>query len=656
MDQKIQNILALRYYLVKDENGADIEKAAYYNTYLLSNFGIVVDKPELLTANHVELISNIFKLNVPNSFYKNPQDTKYFSKDELLIEQIVSYIAVELSGVTNEETYFDRIELFKKDLPEYVIGDELVLRKFHIIDEKEANTILCDIMDKYCSYTRPFGLQEKDEFKHLFKDYYKDQEIKCKDNIIEVLSLDPSLARFLDKKDLVKLSISIFGEHEDLSKRVIYQSNRLLEINEYLKYIHDCPLSKKQAKYFNKLVALCNKSNIHPKATNEKSPDRLAMKALKNGDVIKAANIYANNGSMLERRLRFLLSRSTSEQAVEILSMLPDKNPIVLAQLLLSLNENNKEKRTFTFYKNNLIKHHMETDEEQKYRKSILSKKMQLLLKNVCKEKIMNHYDKLPKLGNIYIDPSAYKIALPLNTSASGKGIDVLPTGSRIKIKGKNIRTFVYWNDAFDIDASLLVIKDFENIAKVDFTNYSQKLYAEDILFSGDVRGPKGAEYFDIKIDNLKGKGYKYVVLGLHGYASRLDEGDIFVGYMNKKDLNTKAWDPKNIAFQYQVKGDSRANMAFAIDIRKKELIVINLMMDSESRVEQGTDLNTLKRILNPKYLDFNIGLIMSYRGNVVKNIEEADVIVSTAAKDIKDNQKVINPFKTEDLVKILNE
>ena len=165
MKNEFKSILLTRHYLVINEKCETIystNHVAYLNAFLLTNFGIVVDKPNYLTPKMVNQISDEFHLAIPKSFYSNPQDTKYFSKDELLIEQLVSYFAYGSD--------LGRIEIFKKDLPEYVVGDELKLRTFYIVTEEEANKILYDIMAAYCTYTRPFSVAELCEVIALFSD------------------------------------------------------------------------------------------------------------------------------------------------------------------------------------------------------------------------------------------------------------------------------------------------------------------------------------------------------------------------------------------------------------------------------------------------------------------------------------------------------
>ena len=107
-------------------------------------------------------------------------------------------------------------------------------------------------------------------------------------------------------------------------------------------------------------------------------------------------------------------------------------------------------------------------------------------------------------MGKVYVADNFYKVALPVNTSASGKGIDVPPTGTRLPITAPNIRTFVHWENAFDIDSSVVAYdEDGKVITTMNFCNYSGKYFGNDLLFSGDVTSDKGTEYFDLKLEGL---------------------------------------------------------------------------------------------------------------------------------------------------------
>lgn len=663
MKNELKSILRTRHYLVIDEAYSEhsAQNNAYLNAYLLANFGIVVDKPDMLNRDMVKQIDEEFHLNVPKSFYSNPQDTKYFSCEELLIEQIISYFAYGSD--------LGRIELFKKDLPEYVVGDELKLRTFYIVTEEEAVGVLREVMNTYCAYSRPFSVDEMSEFMTLYMEgFYSDAEIKCKDNVFALLDTDESFARFLDKKDIVKLSIQKFGDGAKFQdvKNNAYAWKELkphfAELARYIPYVKHCPMSKKQAKYFNKIVSLCGIKA--PKASNAQSPDRRAQKFLNEGNVVGAAQIYASSGSMLERRIKMLLSRANPQEAVQILDMIPAANPIVLYQLMSNLSKDDSEARTFTFFRNNKVRVHKETEYEAKYRKSRLNENTCKFLADACLEKIKDYYRALPSLGKVYVADNFYKLGMPTNTSASGKGIDVLPTGSRMPVNGTKVRTFVHWKNAFDIDSSLIVVNKDDSLSTMGWFNYSGKGYGNDILFSGDITGSNGAEYFDIDLDALAARGCKYVIQTFHGYMSKLDSGEIYAGYQNKENFNTKAWDPKNIEMQFRVFGDSRGCVAFAIDIQKREVIILNQIVESDDRVVSPDGFKTIEKYLQPGYLDVNIGMIAECRGELADNPMDATVVfddtyVPVVSDDPDDvdpvKQTIIRSYELEKLVAFIN-
>lgn len=638
-----QQILIKRHYLlstgVKNYNEVNL---AYHNAFLLSNFGIIVDKPKLLTKEMMDEIACLYKLNVPASYFKNPQDMKYYTKAELFIEQVVSYFLAY--GAENSH-----VEVFQKDLPEYTVGDELVLRKFSILSEAEADEVLSNILRDYCNYTRPWSVDELNEVLFLLNEYYNNFEVKCGDNACSLLDSDTSFARFMYKKDLVKYSIQKNGEHSKLN--LTADCKHIIEAA--LPLVKNCPMSKKQAKYFNTLAKHLGVSV--KKSTNESSPYKYAKEALDKNDVLGAAKIFAANGSLLERNLKMLISRADPMTACEILKMVPANNPLVLYQLVSNLSEDSGASRTFTFTKNHVVKHHIETEYETKWRKSKLNDATRKALKESCINLIEESYKSKPSLGKVYIADNFYKVALPINTSASGKGIDVLPTGSRIGIKGEAIRTFVHWERAYDIDSSLILVNEDHKLETLYFGNYHSKPYGNDILFSGDVTSHTGTEYYDIKLENMRKRGYKYIISTFHGYCSNLNNGEIHCGYQDKSDLNTRAWDPKNIAFQMHVKGDSRACVAFAIDLETKEIIILNLMRGSDSRVVSSTDFTAIEKHLNSANLDLSMGSIISFRGEVVKTPEEADIIFDDNFTVVTEDQQVVRSYETEKLVSILN-
>ena len=615
----IQNILISRRMLAADNYAENTTKldSMYLNAFLLSNFGIVVNKPELLTKDMVKDISDVYKLNVPKSYFANPQDTKFYTAEELLVEQCISYFL----AYGAEESH---VHVFDKELPSYPVGDEIKLREFRILNSEEATEELSNITKAYAAYKRPWSQDELEEFAALYCECYYDintMPILCGDNAVTLLATDINFARFLFKKDVVKLSVSRCGEQKNL--KLDSDTHKL--IKDIIPLVKDCPMSKKQAKYFNKLIKL---TGANVKLTdNRQSPNKLALEKLNTGDVFGAAEIFAKNGSLLERNLKFLLSRANPVEAVKILDMLSNENPIVLYQIMSTILADTDEARTFSFYAKNRVKTHVETEYEARWRKSHLNDATKRFVHDICFDKIAEHYKATEKLGKVYIASNFYKVAMPVNTSASGKGIDVPATGTRLPINGTKIRSFVHWENAFDIDSSTIYEHEDGKLNAINFCSYYDRNYNGASRFSGDITGPQGTEYFDLDLESLKNQGVKRVVFTFHGYCSTLNSGEIYCGYQVKNNFDTKAWDPKNIELKIHVKGEKRAYVGFAIDLETMEIIVLNLMRDDDSRVVSPKDFDAIKTFMDPAKLELNMGLIASWRGEVVDTPEEADYV-----------------------------
>lgn len=627
--------------------------AAAYAAKLFNQFGIVVDKPKYLSAANLETVAAFYGTEIPEGFYKNPQHTGYFNAGELLVEQLVSYFTVAICGEQSlNEEVFTRKTVFNKALPDYEEGKEVKIRYYRMLSSDECDRMLAEIASDYCRYTRPWALEEKEEFKWMYLNgYYRDEVLKCKDNAIEMYldCRDRAFALMLDKKDVVKMSVAQFGERGRLALTDYDRAVFSLAVS----CARDCPLSKKQAKYFNSLVK--NVGLSVAKATNEASAYKQALTKLNAGDVLGAARVFADNGAMLERNVVFLLSRSNEAEARQIADMLKCDNPIVLIQLLYGLDaDDERTKRVFSFTHDRRYKTHEETDYEFKYRKSLLKPEIRAVLKSALNDKIGQYYSGQPSLGKIYVSEQFKKVALPLNTSASGMGLDVLPTGSRLPLRGEYLRTFCYWKDAFDIDASVIFLKANGDTNTLYWGNYAKKEFGKSVLCSGDDRSENGAEYCDFKIDEVTKLGYEYAIFCLNGYNSTLDEGEIYCGYQDKANLKTRAWSPKNIEFKIRVKGKTRFYMGFAFDMVKRETVVLNRLQNSFNRVIDEEAVKNVRNLLSRGYLDtFNAYRLLSLRGTLVDKPEDAETVFDADYLP-SEGQTVIRPHETEKLVALM--
>ncbi|MCR4562140.1 MAG: hypothetical protein K5694_02925 [Bacilli bacterium] len=649
-------LLEKRFIFVADhKREEDEKKRAYFNSYLLVNFGVELENPEEISQDVLIQIDGLLHLNVPTSFYESPQDTKYFSCGELLLEQVVSYILGYGTGIK-------RVELFKKALPKkYVVGDEIKLRRYRVIFEEEADKVLHQTMDNFLAYKRPLSYEEKERFLILAQEGYldKNKTIACKDNIFLLLPQFPDLASRLDKKDLVKFSLDSFGEHSTFDFDPTDEDD--LEAKEIilaaLPKIKDCPLSKRQAKLYNKMVKVM--TGVKGKEDNSDSEYRQFHLILEKDGPIEAAEYLSKHGSLLERNLVFLLSRCDKDEIHVVMNMLTNKNFSVLLQIYQTINGDEKGKpRTFTYRSHGINRTYTETEEEAAYRKSTLSEETKHIVRNLLKSSILEHFKLATKLGKIYVSEEFKKIAIPLTTDATNKGVDVLPSGSRIKFTGNYIRTFCHWDGPRDIDASLGCLQEDEeegssdDVRVLSWRTYFYNPIRGAALCSGDDTSTHGTEYQDLDINGLLELGYRYVVAGINGYGSDFSKGTIIQGLQVKTEINTNPWDPKNIEFQMNIKAEARGYVGFAVDLKGREIVIVNSICASK-RLFDRQQLKLCRRYLSNSYLDISLYDVLSCSGELVKDPEDADIVFDREYSS--QDKKVIRPFDIDSLIAIVN-
>jgi len=648
MANRERNILFRKHCVMAAEDGSEYWN--YYAAYLLDKFGIMVDKPEKLTAEVVEFFEDMYYVRVPKAFYENPQAVRFYTAGELFVNQALAYFA----RYGEEDS---SVDIFKPLLPKWVQGDELVLRHYSIIDHEEADCIFGDYWLELAAYTRPWSADEYADAAWLLSAGHTpigDYTIACRDNAIAMLPADINFATNLDWKDLVKLSISTLGVEKDLSLAVkrLSKDAILSQLMRNVSLLKPVGMSKRQAKYFK---TLCKYFGVEVPKLLE-SPYKQPINMFKRGDIQEAAKLFARNGSLLERNLKMLLSRChTVDEMQGVLQYLGAKNPMVLYQLATSLT-NKEGPRTFTFYRDHKLHKHVETEYETTWRKSDLAPFQQSRLLEAVVDRMEDYYFNLPSLGKVFIGSEFDRVAPPINTTACGTGLDVLPTGSRIPARYDKVRSFVMWKDAYDIDSSLMLVKDEGDAEVLSYWNYS---YNTDLAqFSGDITSPTGTEYWDIDVANLRQRGYRWVVQSLVGYMDDLSKGTIEVGCQNKADLMTKAWDPKNIQFKFTVKGNTRACVAFAIDLLTNEIIVLNQLVDSLDRNTNESLLCGFEKYLKTEYLDFNMARLLAMRNiELVEDPAEADWVFASNYNGTEGvAQQIVRPWDISTLAALLSE
>ena len=632
------------------ESTVEDEFAPFYATKLYEKLGIIFDLPAKINADTVVMLSAFFGLEVPDSFYANPQDTAHFECGELLVEQLVAYFKKEHPELFNNDKEYARIPVFHKVLPQYGEGKEKVVRWFRVISADEAERVCRQAAKEYLVYSRPWSEVEEDEVFALYKKGYCNGVPSCKDNagLMYFEFEDESMLKYFDYKDVVKLSVRRYYDSKVIL--ITQKGKRLLK--KAAEIAKPCPLTKKQAKYFNKIVKVTGADIT--KQDNSQSPYAISKRLVEKSRVTEAAEFLDKNGSLLERNLVWLLSRADENETEKILSLVDGNNPIILMQLLWMLASQKKGARVFSFVNNKMFKSHTETDEECNERRSVLDDSVCEKVIDSIRKALIKYYGERPIRGKVFLSDKFKKVFVPVNTSDSGKGIDVLPCGSRLPIKGENIRTFCYWEGIGDIDASAVFSDGNAKTEILNWQTYDMKPFGNSALVSGDDRGEDGAEYADFVIDELLKKGWKYCVYFLNGFESPLNKGTIYCGYQNKRDLRTKAWQPDNIQMKIHVKGNSWQYLGFAIDLENREIVVLNKMSGKRCNVVASSDIYAVQRYIDKRSLEaWNMYDLISARAELVDDPENADIVFDEFYSET-DNKKVVRPWDVSTLISYL--
>jgi hypothetical protein len=352
-------------------------------------------------------------------------------------------------------------------------------------------------------------------------------------------------------------------------------------------------------------------------------------------------------------------------------------NPVVLIQMLLQYhNYKDEGKRTFKFSRNNLMRIHTETDEEEKSRKSRLSNRTCRAAESAIRKQLIDRLHN--KLGDkkIFISPEMLKIAVPL-TSTGHSGFGMLTTGSRKQIpEGRFVRAFTYWEKVNDIDLSCFALTEDGQQKEFSWRNmYAQQ--GMDICFSGDETSGYngGAEYFDIDIELFKANhpNFRYLIfcdnIYTGGGSVHFKDCHATGGYMirEKMEPNTiNRWDndehkkiflPKTVETSFKVTSDSSFCYMFAIDLKTREMVWLDIAREGnhavagEEKMAWLLDYLTITDVFDVWTL-FNI---MSAE-NRTWDPSRADILVTDTdySKTLKEGAEVIHSWDSEKIFQYL--
>lgn len=364
-------------------------------------------------------------------------------------------------------------------------------------------------------------------------------------------------------------------------------------------------------------------------------------------------------------------------------------NPVVLIQMMMNyhrMGESDKyeikctdekkyvpkDPRTFVFQKNNRLRIHRETDDEVKRRKSNLP----FSTVRIAEDTIRRQLAKVLKgrCGRVWIDDDLQKLAVPLENATGNSGFGVLPTGSRMKIpEGKFIRAFTYWEKVNDIDLSAFALAEDGKQEEFSWRNMYAK-QGTDITFSGDQTSgyDGGSEYLDINVDLFKRNHpeYRYIIFCNNVYSGiNFSQCICKAGFMIREADSEKVpfwkgersektspmiFDPKTVITSYQINAESMFAYLFAIDLKTREMVWLNLSREGRTAVAGTTGMDWLKKYLTMTDI-FSLKDLYSMAGEIVDSPGDADILVTDRPiLGIRENQATVRSWDFEKMLSLL--
>ena len=476
---------------------------------------------------------------------------------------------------------------------------------------------------------------------------YESETVRPEKKDIRQLNL-----RNQDRK-LIAAVIDAFFEQENPNVRDCYEKRKLWA--GLLHHIHYVPKNDAAADFVQAMRGKGENQSVY--AAFEAVMDE--------NDVKKAAGILARGkgSGAVGRNLNYLLSRCRDASDMEaVVSCLDSPNLILLIQMLLQYRHYHVGSRTFKFVRHHKLTRHEETPEEAAARRSIISEGIRAALEahltSLLKKKLA-----AKAIGKVYIEAGMEKYALPLQEATGASGLGVLPRGSRLRIpEGNKLRCFTYWEKADDIDLACFGLEE-KGTEQIEFSWRSMANMQDQCLtFSGDQTSgyDGGSEYFDVRLPQFREKypEARYLVF-TDNVFSRVEFDKVLctAGYMIREEEDSgEVFEPKTVQSSFRITGDTTFAILFALDLKEREIIWLNLGLDSRDPVAGESDIAMVRDYLDAVETINMASFFAGMATEIVDRPEDADVIVADHYDGQPlEGQKCIRSCDYEKILEYLN-
>ena len=669
MNETFTYYLYNKHILVSD--GINATENNFQALYMLRTaFNVKITEGSALANKSVmDFLYGTRHICVPEPFYRGfPESVIKLDSFQKLLDQILHYQKTYGEGDFSEGNSHS---IFEEAIKRSDFVEEIAPESFAIVTEDAGMKIIEEDISDALKSTRPLSAEMSILVLRYISEYGRNDRwhIASKNTAAEILyyTRDLYYSKFIDFDGILRL-VEIMERKNGRSGKL----NKLNLKNTDRKFIADLIDEKLSSMdtltYFDKKkiwAGLLHHIHYVPRTKNGKLfvmyvrsngvnlssyalfEDKMARK-----DIVGATSyLLAEKGPAAAiRHLNYILSRCNSmQEKKKVLDMIFFRffkscgNGLILFQLLNAYEDYDftGDARMFTFEKFSLLKNWTETEEEKGKRRSLLDKETVDLVKEYLIKAIRHHYSGCIS-ESVYVDPAMKNIALPMQMATSNGGFGTLPTGSILSIpEGKKIRAFTYWEKVNDIDLSVIGLR--EDWTREEYSWRTMR-YNNDssIVYSGDVTDGfnGGSEYFDVDIERFaKEHPDTTHLVFCNNVYSHLNFSQCLctAGFMNRDILDSgEVYEPKTVKSSFKIDADSAFAYLFAIDLKKRIIIWLNIKADSRQHVAGNKDLNFLKKyfIITDTLNVYDFFKILAR--NTVDSKEDADLIVSDSSADPK--------------------
>ena len=123
-----------------------------------------------------------------------------------------------------------------------------------------------------------------------------------------------------------------------------------------------------------------------------------------------------------------------------------------------------------------------------------------------------------------------------------------------------------------------------------------------------------------------------------------------------EKDDSGQVYEPKTVKTSFTINAKSTYAILFALDLKEKEIVWLNLGMSGRLRVAGEDDLSFVLPYMDILDIASVYSLFEAKAEEIVTNPEDADLIVSDAVFNLRENQKQIHSYDYEKLLGYMNQ